>query len=390
MPGGMSNKISNVLGVPIPSPLAQQLKIRSEKNVGGKKEDSFYRDNDNLVYLANKTSWVRLVSSVNVIGDDREYFKNNFDLALDNADDADLAKQFVLFGGTSQFFQNKYTSRAGLRKTNSAYGMLGNEEIKEYGYRPMPGITEASIETQGRLGSIRMATINFKVWDKYQLDIMDALYFKLGYMMFLEWGHTVYYDNTGKLKQSEYEQINPFEKGIKKEKILRQIATNVKNTDGNYDAMLGMCTNFNFSYNQEGGYDCTIKIIALGALADSTKLNQTQAFPTLYSNVIKSFVNTLQKIEKERLDKIAAEEKAKISAQNKSASSVKKGDIVEINKSISQTFTEQYPKIYKTNIDNGIILSSNSDDKNQGAFVFSEDSTIPTSTKDFRGVGGGI
>jgi len=151
-----------------------------------------------------------------------------------------------------------------------------------------------------------------------------------------------------------------------------------------------MCTNFNFSYNQEGGYDCTIKIIALGALADSTKLNQTQAFPTLYSNVIKSFVNTLQKIEKERLDKIAAEEKAKISAQNKSASSVKKGDIVEINKSISQTFTEQYPKIYKTNIDNGIILSSNSDDKNQGAFVFSEDSTIPTSTKDFRGVGGGI
>ena len=75
MSGGMSNKISNVLGVPIPSPLAQQLKIRSEKNVGGNRDDNFYRDNDNLVYLANKTSWVRLVSSVNV-----QYLKINFQL----------------------------------------------------------------------------------------------------------------------------------------------------------------------------------------------------------------------------------------------------------------------------------------------------------------------
>ena len=43
----------------------------------------------------------------------------------------------------------------------------------------MPGITNVNIETQGKLGSVRAATINFKCWDKDQLDVMDALYFKL-------------------------------------------------------------------------------------------------------------------------------------------------------------------------------------------------------------------
>jgi hypothetical protein len=31
--------------------------------------------------------------------------------------------------------------------------MLGNREIQKFGYKPMPGITSATIETQGRLGS---------------------------------------------------------------------------------------------------------------------------------------------------------------------------------------------------------------------------------------------
>jgi hypothetical protein len=370
MSGGMSNKISNVLGVPIPSPLAQQLQVRSRKNVGGSQSDNFYRDNDNLVYLANKTSWVRLFSSVNVKGEDLDYFKNNFGLAL--TDPTDLAKQFVLFGGTSQFSKSanqegQYNFRAGLRKTNGAYGILGDKEISDYGYRPMPGITDASIETQGRLGSIRMATINFKVWDKYQLDVMDALYFKLGYTMFLEWGHTVYYDNNEKLQKSEFHQIDPFEPALKKEQIVRKIAENIKKTDGNYDAMLGMCTNFNFSYNQEGGYDCTIKLIALGALADSTKLNQTQAFPKIYSNVIKSFVNTLRRIEQARLDKIAAEEKAKAAAATATTENQKSAP--KKNQTIQEFFAAKYPS---SNFSDGLLLPYNSNDKNKATFVFGD------------------
>ena len=75
----------------------------------------------------------------------------------------------------------------------------------------MPGITSVQIDTQGALGSIRAATINFKVWDKDQLDIIDALYFKLGYTMLLEWGNTFYYKTgNSELLKGEDSQIDPF------------------------------------------------------------------------------------------------------------------------------------------------------------------------------------
>ena len=221
MAGGMSNKISNVLGVPIPTPLGRQFKIRSNKNVGYPT-----RNNDDIVYLANKTSWIRMVSSVQVINEDQKYFNEKFPTLGLSAPD-DLSKRFVLFGGVSENNNGKQSKRYGINGSNAAYSPLGEPEINAYGYRPMPGITDVSIETQGRLGSIRMATVNFKVWDKYQLDVMDALYFKLGYMMFLEWGHTVYYDNNEKLQKSEYVQIDPFENGIKKEKILKILESNL-------------------------------------------------------------------------------------------------------------------------------------------------------------------
>jgi len=361
---GMSNKISNVLGVPIPGPLGQQLKIRSKKNVG------YTRNNDDIVYLANKTSWVRMVSSVQVIGEDQKYFNDLFPI-LDLSGPDDLAKRFVLFAGVSENNNNAYTLKSGISGIKAAYSPLGEPEINKYGYRPMPGITDASIETQGRLGSIRMATINFKVWDKYQLDVMDALYFKLGYTMFLEWGHTVYYDNDEKLQKSEFVQIDPFEKGVKKEKILRQIAENVSKTNGNYDGMLGMCTNFNFTYNQEGGFDCTVKIIALGALADSTKLNQTQALPSLNTEVIKKLIGTLQKIEQEKIDALAAEERKKNAALNAEVAKKEAVAAPVEKKTIKEFFAAKYPNKYGSSLDSGVLPPFNAG-KEYGAFVFAD------------------
>ena len=181
MQQGLDNKISNIIGAQIPTWVLRQLETRSRKN----SQDS--RDNDNILFIANKTAWIRLVSSINVQSEeDLNYFKR---LVGDEyiTDPTSLAKNFVLFGGTSKYLdKNSYQLRSGLGK-GGAYGMLGDREIQDFGYKPMPGITSVTIDTQGRLGSVRAATINFKCWDKDHLDIIDALYFKLGFTMFLEW-----------------------------------------------------------------------------------------------------------------------------------------------------------------------------------------------------------
>ena len=308
MTQGLDNKISNIIGAQIPSWVLKQLETRSRKNAS----DS--RDTDNVLFIANKTAWIRLVSSIDVQSEeDLNYFKRLVgEEYISNS--TSLAKNFVLFGGTSKYLdKNSYQLRSGLGR-DGAYGMLGDKEIQDFGYKPMPGITSVTIDTQGRLGSVRAATINFKCWDKDQLDIIDALYFKLGFTMFLEWGHTFFYPNPDssknktpdKILSTELYSIDPFQTGLTKEDINIKISQNSRDAEGNYDAMLGMVTNFNFSYNQDGGFDCTLKLLGLGYLGDSIKINNAGNLPSLLEEEILRLNKTLIDIEQARLAKEAA------------------------------------------------------------------------------------
>jgi hypothetical protein len=336
----IDGKINNIIGSKLPQWLLNQLHKRSNENSRDKRNT-----NDNILYLGNKSSWVRLISSVNITDpEDIKYFKDITGADIDAItnesgqikNESDLSKKYILYGGTSKYLQKgSYGLRSGLGKDN-AYGMLGDAEIKKYGYKPMPGITSATIETQGRLGSLRAATINFKCWDKNQLDIIDTLYFKLGFTMFLEWGHTYFYPSetrsiadstitlqTDKIYSTELFAIDPFEANLTKEQIFSRIAKNSRATEGNYDAMLGICTNFTFSYTQDGGYDCTLKIMSLGILGDSIKINNSGTLPNLLEEEIKLYNNTLAKIDKAKKDaEEAAKRKALQEATEKKSSDI--------------------------------------------------------------------
>lgn len=312
----LDNKISNIIGSKLPQWLLKQLETRSLKAA----KDS--RTNDDILFITNKSAWIRLVSSVNVTSeDDLNYFRivtsetTDLNAGSSITDQTSLAKNYVLFGGTSKYLNNNsYGLRSGFGKDGS-YGMLGINEIRDFGYKPMPGINSVSIETQGKLGSVRAATINFKCWDKNQLDIIDALYFKLGFTMFLEWGHTYFYPSPGnsskldpdRVVSTELYSIDPFESGLTKEEINIKIARNSRITEGNYDGMLGMVTNFNFTYNQDGGYDCTIKLLGLGALGDSIKINNSGTLPALLEEEIVKLNKTLADIEYARQVREAAQ-----------------------------------------------------------------------------------
>jgi len=328
----LESRTSNALGVRIPQWIIRQLNKRSEQL--SVENQSSTTPNKNVLFRGNRSAWVRMVSSVDLIdplkpstkvpksianyissqaigqNKAKRYFQ---DLGIDIKKPNDLAKKFVLQGGTAVYENENnnfsYNLREGFPDT---YNVAGNEEVENYGYRPMPGITSVKVQTQGKLGSIRAAEIQLKVWDKAQLDIIDALYFKLGYTMFLEWGHTNYYKENGEFGSTENYSLDPFEAGLTKEDIYNKVSNSIRQSEGNYDAMLGMVTNFNFTYNQEGGYDCTIKLISLGVLVSNMKMNNPRVLPQLQESVIKRLVNTLTELEKQRI----AKEKASIDAQN--------------------------------------------------------------------------
>jgi hypothetical protein len=277
-------KLSNVIGAPFSDYVLLQLYIRAARN------STLNRSNEEVLFLANKSAWARLVSSVNIYlppgpgekdlstfysqynPEDPAYFSN-----YTSADS--LAKNWILEAGTSMQKGNGIDLRSGIGP-DGAYGLGGTQEL---GYRPMPGLTSVQIETTGRLGSLREATVSFKAWNMNQLNVIEALYFRLGYTMLLEWGHTQYYDNVGNVGVFHPNDIygidDPFKESQRKEVIQQAIALKARNTFGNYDGMLGMVSNFNWSMNQDGGFDCTVKLVGLGAVMDSMRINQAYKLP---------------------------------------------------------------------------------------------------------------
>lgn len=293
--------LSNVIGAPFSENVLEQLYQRAARN------STTIRSNEEVLFLANKTAWVRMISSIDIDLDNtvkvgstltaadtdlgKYYQRLGINDTSNYPDGTSLAKRWILEAGCSINNGNSVDLRSGLGQ-EGAYGLGG---IEQQGYRPMPGLTSVQIDTAGRLGSLRVANINFKVWNMNQLNVIEALYFRLGYSMLLEWGHTQYYTNKSEFVASDiYGMSNPFDDKLRKEDVQQKIAYKVRNSDGNYDGMLGIVSNFTWSFNQEGGYDCTVKLIGLGAIMDTMRINQAYTLPT---GLIRGYYNALKKIE---------------------------------------------------------------------------------------------
>lgn len=303
-------KLSNVIGAPFSSYVLLQLYQRAAHN------STVNRSTEDVLFLANKTGWARLVSSVNIelqptsntglTDQDYQTYYGRFNLNSTlsyNAPDS-LAKNWVLEAGTSIQNGDGINLRSGIGP-DGAYGLGGTEEL---GYRPMPGLTGVTVETTGRLGSLRQANIQFKVWNMNQLNVVEALYFRLGYSMLLEWGHTQYFENTGNFQRNAFGIDDPFIKGKRKERIQQDVAKRSRATFGNYDGMLGIVSNFNWSMNQDGGFDCTVKLVGLGSVMDSMRINQAYKLPDGLVKEYKKNKDAITQLIAERAAKKALED----------------------------------------------------------------------------------
>lgn len=313
----MATKLSNVIGAPFDLFILEQLGRRSSNN------SVLDRTQNQVLFMANKMAWARLVSSVNVVlptevsdGEKlislTEYYKNlGLDSTLYNNTDS-LTKRWILEAGTSIQSGDGISLRQGIGD-EGAYGLGGTEEL---GYRPMPGLTSVQVQTMGTLGSLKQATVSFKVWNIDQLNIIEAIYFRLGYSMLLEWGHVQYIQNNGDFITDRIFGIeDPFRPGRRKEEIQQEISRKVRATSGNYDGMLGIVSNFNWAFNQAGGYDCTVRILGLGSIMDSLRVDQSYSLP---QGLVKKFkkdqaaIILAQEQEKER-QRLEEEERRKAS-----------------------------------------------------------------------------
>jgi len=255
---------------------------------------SVNRTPEQLLYLNGRTSWVRLISSVNF--ENGPYYKNNEgtkklqDIGLNDSlyIGSVLAQEFVLFAGTSQTLgqnpqaidlrqgiagTNPLNQATGLDSTfNNAYGIGGNE----FGIQPMPTLGNVEIKYKNR-GSLKEANLTIKCFNKKQFEIIESLYLRLGYTVLLEWGNSCYFDNDGVFQKDNLTSLQNYMFDNAEVKnghfaLLSKIAEKREEAAGNYDAIYAKVSNYSWTF-EEGVYNINVKLMSLGDIVESLKVN---------------------------------------------------------------------------------------------------------------------
>lgn len=262
----------NIVGSSFDDYVSVQLKQRADyllSGAGGKGNE--FRTPDQVEFLTNTNGWLRVSSGVRLA--ESKYFQN----IIYTGDT--LAKSFILQGGVVYDKPGTNPRGTGILRTgfgnDRAYGIGFNDRRNgggdDLGFRPMPGITSFSLSNEGPYGALRTANISIKCYNLTQLDIIDTLYMRLGFSVFIEFGHVPYLKNNGTLERNVL-PVNFFNINDK-ETLIRNVAKRRRETGGNYDGMLGVVSNFDWKANNDGSYDCSIKIMGPGSVVESLTIN---------------------------------------------------------------------------------------------------------------------
>ena len=276
------------------------------------------RSETDIVLLNANNSWIKLASGVKVTKKKLKALGYNEDLAI-LFEGKKLAEANVLFGGLSTYSNGILTQATEF--LGEAYQASG-----PWGIVPMPGIESIEIKSLTR-GSLKKATVKLVAQTRDQLAILDVLYLRLGYSVLLEWGNSFYKKfnskekdnlNTAEDERTTIEQMGQtlidnkdkffsakFDNSSYIE-ILPEIEALRDKHQGNYDALLGKISNFNWSFNNDGSYDIEITIISLGDVVESLKSNVIASHDTLSyvnSNSL-SYTNESSTLDKSRKDNI--------------------------------------------------------------------------------------
>ena len=225
-----------------------------------------------LQVFNSSTPWIRLSSAVTIGPEKAKQLSTNLEININKIQDNQLAKNLVLFAGSSKGVDA--TKRGGVGYgLNSAYGFLSD---KEQGYKPMPGVTRIAT-TYKNNGSLKQAQVNLTCFTRKQFEALEALYLRLGYSVILEWGHSVYFDNRGEKQNMSSLSIPNMlfnsNRDISASTVHKNILSNKTATGGNYDGMLAKVSNFNWNLNRDLSYSITLDLISVGDIIDSLKMN---------------------------------------------------------------------------------------------------------------------
>lgn len=292
----MAKVSNNIVGKNHLPYVQDQIKVRQK--ILGKQDKS----NSDIVWENSRTSWVRLVSSVDIDGGEvprydkdtgenfivfdfegAQFRERYLGLASENYSGNRLASELPLHGGAELNNAQRFgitdstSTLPGIQNSTNdgpaSYGLGGTE----FGLVPMPGVTEFSVKYYQH-GTFRKAFIDIRANNKVQFQYVESLYMRLGYTMLIEWGNSIYpktedkYSSQGDISSLSLKDdfLNGKDKGL--DYFYTKIDKNKVKSCGNYDGFVGQVSNFKWSFEKDGSYKISLELVSIGTVIDSLKV----------------------------------------------------------------------------------------------------------------------
>ena len=248
---------------PIHENIRKTLSKRSQavsRDFGGNDPLKSQNTKDTFKSTFSKSIWVRMFSPVNSTVesiDTKKKDKKGNPIFQKVEGSRKGLKYSTIFGGevlgagnerSLEGFEQIYANRSGTEK-----GIL--ETVKGGLKRPMAGIKDISVSYKGGLSAIREAQINWSCWSFQDLNRLSPHFMAHGKGVLIEWGwSSPAGDNL--IISNEEDMTNGTAYSLLQNRVIEN--------EGNYDAMAGVVSNWDWTLREDGGIDCTTTIVSRG------------------------------------------------------------------------------------------------------------------------------
>jgi len=180
-------------------------------------------------FIAGRAPWIRMVSNAVILNAIEGWGGLGY-----QKEDTSVRQRYILYGG-----------RSGATSYETIYHSADN--------RPLSGITGMSVTSTGDFGALRKAEINFTCPSYEEFVILEQLYLHAGIYLLVEWGWS--HDSSTTLTDIGFTDIAATQANIFKKAV---------SSGGTYDGFLGKIAGYSWVINEQGHFECTVKITTTG------------------------------------------------------------------------------------------------------------------------------
>ena len=250
---------------PIQERMFEKMKVLGkEKKYIGKESSS---DELQLQDIATRTTFIRMTSAqekpVVMMGgelsDDKEMmagFKDIYGPKTYGKTDTGPLGEKIKLSSKIQYYYKEQGSGKGVVVDNPNITTKHPNVFK----RPIPGIKSIDVQFKGGVRALRTANISWTCWSFEDLDRLMTHFLSHGKTVALEWGWV----HNKKRFQSLPSLIDSNGKILEEGFLDYRKTILSKEVKGDFDFMVGVVKNFEYTTRDDGGFDCKTDIVSTG------------------------------------------------------------------------------------------------------------------------------